>query len=291
MDTTDEVEVVSESASDTSQNVTVYGRNAAGELVNEQIDLTGQTPAAGLIAFERLLKAVKSAICAGTVAVMHTVNETSGTAQGGGTDYITLAAGASAVDNAYQFMVIRITGGTGINQIREVVEYNGTTKQADVRDWSTGPDATSVYEIAVGMVMDKSPNEIDECRRPFYDVAADPPGGIDKDYYDKIFVYNQHPTLALTNAKIDEVVEGGYAKVEFALESSLDGLGTNGAGNNRQVAPSAGIGPFNSNVKDVANSGNFSPESGQGLWLHLDLAAGDAADNTYYKLKVSGQST
>ena len=236
------------------------------------------------------MKAIKDATCAGAVAAMSTTNEHADTAQGGGSNYITLAAGASAVDDEYLGKLVRTTGGTGANQIGECVKYDGTTKRFYVRGWTgDDPDNTTTYEVADGVVFEKTPNEIDEVRRVCYDAAAEAAGGSDKFNYEKVFVYNQHATLALTNAQIAEVAEGIHAVVDFDLESTLDGSDDNGAGNNREVAP--GGYTFDSNAKDVANSGNFSPVSGQGLWLRLDLDAGDAAQNSFWKPRVTGQST
>lgn len=72
----------------------------------------------------------------------------SGTAQAGAASTITLAAGASAVDDAYRGMRIRTTGGTGSGQNRVVSTYNGTTKVATVSEaWTTPPDNTTTYSI------------------------------------------------------------------------------------------------------------------------------------------------
>lgn len=82
--------------------------------------------------------------------------DVTGTAQAGATSTITLAAGASAVDNFYQGQVIEITGGTGAGQKRIIASYVGSTKVATVSpSWTTAlngvagttPDATSVYAI------------------------------------------------------------------------------------------------------------------------------------------------
>lgn len=71
-----------------------------------------------------------------------------GTATAGGAATITLAAGASAVDNTYNNMSVTITGGTGAGQMRVVSGYVGATKVATVfLAWTTPPDATSVYSI------------------------------------------------------------------------------------------------------------------------------------------------
>lgn len=71
-----------------------------------------------------------------------------GTAQAGGASTITLAAGASAVDDAYNNMTVRITGGTGSGQERKISDYVGATKVATVSvAWTTAPDATSTYSV------------------------------------------------------------------------------------------------------------------------------------------------
>ena len=67
---TDEIEILSDDSGDTTQTITVHGRNAAGELVNDVATLNGV--AVVLIAgtaFERVLKIIKSASTTGTVTV------------------------------------------------------------------------------------------------------------------------------------------------------------------------------------------------------------------------------
>lgn len=70
------------------------------------------------------------------------------TAAAGGASSITLAAGASATNDAYNGRFISITGGTGSGQTRVISDYVGSTKVATVGvAWATVPDATSVYSI------------------------------------------------------------------------------------------------------------------------------------------------
>lgn len=72
-----------------------------------------------------------------------------GTAQAGAAGSVTLAAGASAVDNFYNGMRISLTGGTGSGQSALILDYNGTTKVATTGPaWTVNPDATSTYSIA-----------------------------------------------------------------------------------------------------------------------------------------------
>lgn len=74
-----------------------------------------------------------------------------GTAQSGSTsNTIKLAAAASATDDAYNGMYVTITGGTGSGQVRYITDYVGSTKVATVNsNWTTTPDATSTYSLAV----------------------------------------------------------------------------------------------------------------------------------------------
>jgi hypothetical protein len=73
----------------------------------------------------------------------------SGTAQGGTTGTITLAAASSTISNYYKGMQLAITGGTGAGQVREIVSYDGTTKVVSVgtKTFAVTPDATSTYDI------------------------------------------------------------------------------------------------------------------------------------------------
>ncbi len=75
---------------------------------------------------------------------------TSGLAQAGAATTITLAAGESAIDDFFNFALIGINGGTGENQIRIIVDYDGTTKIATLdRAWLVNPNATSEYVIGL----------------------------------------------------------------------------------------------------------------------------------------------
>lgn len=72
----------------------------------------------------------------------------SGTAQAGGSNTITLDAGAGSTDNVYANALVSVTGGTGVGQVRSVVSYNGTTKVATVdHTWVRVPDNTSTFDL------------------------------------------------------------------------------------------------------------------------------------------------
>jgi hypothetical protein len=78
---------------------------------------------------------------------------TSGTAQAGAAGTITLASGASALDDCYNGCIVKTTGGTGgaagARQARVVMDYNGTTKVATIgpNNWETNPANDTTYEV------------------------------------------------------------------------------------------------------------------------------------------------
>ncbi|MEW6330468.1 MAG: PilC/PilY family type IV pilus protein, partial [Pseudomonadota bacterium] len=72
-----------------------------------------------------------------------------GTAQGGGSNTITLSSGSSSTDNFYAGMLITITGGSGSGEESIISSYDGSTKVATVSSaWIAIPDATSTYEMS-----------------------------------------------------------------------------------------------------------------------------------------------
>ena len=72
----------------------------------------------------------------------------SGTLQSGGTTTVRLAAGASAVDDFYNTMTLRSTGGTGSGQERKITDYVGATRDATVSvAFSPALDGTTTYDV------------------------------------------------------------------------------------------------------------------------------------------------
>ena len=234
-----------------------------------------------------LIRAVKSATCAGAVAVQGQSAEHSGTSTAGTTSQITLQNTASAVDQAYRGMILRTTGGTGPNQIVEVLDYIGATKVAIVGPaFAVAPDTDTTYTVCKGFFLEKSPNEILDIYRPCAQAYSALPGGAAKKYYEKFFWWNNHASLALTESTISEDSDPD-AVWAFALEAALDGVTTNGGGNNRQVAPA---GTFNSTAKNVANSQSLTAQTAQPGWLELSVAEDLAALKTSCRLKLSGKT-
>lgn len=127
------------------------------------------------------VKRFQSANDSGTGDVVADTATATGTAQAGTSTSITLAAGASAVDDFYNGWWIEITAGTGASQVRRIKAYNGTSKVATIYttadqtgllgnpspveglNFTTTPDNTSVYDLHdcfyIASVWDESANE------------------------------------------------------------------------------------------------------------------------------------
>lgn len=72
----------------------------------------------------------------------------SGTAQGGGSDTITLAAATGSVADQFKNWLVKITGGAGEGQLRLVISFDESSQECEVsEDWDTVPDSTSEYEM------------------------------------------------------------------------------------------------------------------------------------------------
>lgn len=100
-------------------------------------------------ATDALAAAASGGLVAADVAAALVAMNLGGTAQAGASGTITLASGASAVDDAYNGRIITIVAGTGAGQApRLISDYVGSTKVATVTpNWVTQPDNTSVYLI------------------------------------------------------------------------------------------------------------------------------------------------
>jgi len=74
------------------------------------------------------------------------VNE--GLAQAGAAGTITLNALASSSNDAYNHQIVFLRSGTGEDQVRSIIDYNGTTKVATLSEnWAVNPDSTTGYVI------------------------------------------------------------------------------------------------------------------------------------------------
>lgn len=325
------LDVVSSSASDTATKIQVMGRDASGTLQTPAaVTLTGTTLIASTFggqSFERLEAGVitggaiagltnpgGTAAVGDVAAIAHTRTISAHTAQVGSANasgttppLMKLQSGDGATVGALAFngvgLVIRITGGTGANQIRYIAApYASGAYGADVvavnRDWGTVPDATSTYDIAPGFLFDILPNPVTAITRLFATAQADVPGGSSRTFYEKVFALNTNSTIALTSAALqvasDSPALPGTALLDLALCSALNDTAT---ATNRQTAPS-GTGGFvtqPSAINVIASPGSL-PAGGvaadaQGMWLRLTLPAGTTAYKGAANLRATGSTT
>lgn len=102
-----------------------------------------------------------------------TAADETGTAQAGAVGSITLAAGASAIDDNYIGMILNTTGGTGPNQTVVISDYDGTTKVATVYpDFATAPDITTTYNIFANALYAPASTSLENVTAFLYDNAA-----------------------------------------------------------------------------------------------------------------------
>jgi hypothetical protein len=124
------------------------GQLIAGQkvTVSMEVELAGSGTAGSAPAYGPLLRA-----CG--LAEVLTAAAVTGSATAGSTTSITLAAGASSVDGAYNGMSISLTSGTGSGQTGTIIGYVGSTKVATVAvPWTTSPAAATGYSISANVV-------------------------------------------------------------------------------------------------------------------------------------------
>lgn len=153
------------------------------------------------------------------------------------------------------------------------VKSTTTTGTVTIRKSSAG--ATIVTQEAAVVL----------AQMPHYNPLIDQ--SVEKYYYEKVFVKNNHGSLALSSAQVILIADP-QSCITFALESSLNGTGSNGASNNRQVAPAGFV--FDATSKQVANSGVLTAGSAQGIWIKKTLAAAKSPFDDTYTLRLVGIS-
>jgi hypothetical protein len=200
-----------------------------------------------------------------------------------------------------QTLDITYRTGAGVSAT-ELQTLNGATVVAYVASMERilkAVASTSVHgqitirKASAGTNLATLPNGVIQVRRPFF--KAEAPTAGTKSYYDKIFIKNNHGTLALLGASILESADPS-ALITFALDGvdaacPLSLNVNNGAGNDRNTPPSARVSTFSSATKTARNSGDINPGSAQGVWLRLLLTNTDAATKTSYTLQTEGGTT
>ena len=224
---------------------------------------------------------------------------TEANAVNGGSD--TLEVISDAAGDTTQ--TVTVTGRLASGAIdSEAFSLNGTTQVAGAKSFArilkVVINAAHTGNVTVRAASDNATiviieSGVLEVRRLFYNAAAEASGGSSKDVYEKIFVKNNNATLALLGATFAEQADP-TALIEFALEDAVNDTGSVA---NRLTAPVAGdlaSGGFSSTSKLLstidAATADLAATAAIGIWVKITLAAGAAANNSTWTLRVSGTS-
>lgn len=286
----DTVKICSDSASDTTQTVTLTGRIAANDKIEDSATLNGTTPVAltGATSYAIVLKAIKSATSVGHVAWYYNTATHSGAAVSGGTDFIELDAGASGTERAYTSMVIKITSGSASGDIRRVHFYDHAAKKVTPHaPFSAAVAGSDTFEIYRGGVFrnETGTNETEQLKlvRINYDAESNDVGGGAKDVFEEGYVKNCNAggdSSTATNVKISELVDPS-GRFTFGLAGSL---GDTGTFTNRLTAP-GGI-TFNGDEKTIPSSGNLAAGAKCAVYFKQSIPEGAAKINSNLVMQV-----
>ncbi len=199
-------------------------------------------------------------------------------------------------------VIIRITSGPGINQLRMITAPYaagtagyGTDLVAINRDWATIPTSSATYDLAYGFLFDILPNPVTAITRMFATTAADVPGGAQRIYYEKVFAYNSHGTTSLLTATVQIFSESGALPSGATLDLATgSGYNDNVTIANRQTTPTGTAGfvvqPSAINFPGSQNLAIGSVGS-LALWPRLTLNAGTATYQGAADFRIQGNTT
>lgn len=198
-----------------------------------------------------------------------------------------------ATDNATIWAYGRDAGGVIVSGVHTLVGNaisSGTvTFERIMKIVSTAGSKNGTVTVSgqtTGTLLVLIESGVTELRRAFWNVSADAAGGSSRDFYEKIFVKNNHATLALLSGTIKESGDS-TTYVTFALESGMN--------TNTSVATRLNVGPdnctaFDNNDKALPYT-NLLAGSGAPVWMKLSLAAGTPANKGTWTLNITGSST
>lgn len=121
----------------------------------------------------------------------------------------------------------------------------------------------------------------------FRKAASDP--SVVKNYYTKVFLKNNHATLALLSAKVRQSADPA-ARITHLLAAAVNDTATVA---NRVTAPAIADtqdpDTFDDTEKSVPGT-DLAATAAIGVWLRLQLPAADAPHRTTYTIELAGQS-
>lgn len=319
----DTLDVVSSSASDTATSISYVIVDQYGVMQTVTEVLTGTTPVAGAQLASSLDAAAISGGAIGSIATVsgsaavgdvalygHTPALSASTAQAGSANasgttpaLIKLKAGDGAKVSVGQ--IIRITSGTGANQLRRIIDATsyGTDIVAVNRNWDTIPDATSVYNVVNGMLFDIGPNPIRARTRLFATSYSAALGGSVNVFYEKLFIVNNNTGTAFTpqgsNSGVGISIGGaspslpGGTLLDMGISASV---GDSLTIPNRKTAPSGIAFVTQPATIFIPSPGILSPGAAPntanaiGIWLRYTLPAGAQPYRGSFSINFTGST-
>lgn len=186
------------------------------------------------------------------------------------------SAGGSIINEVFNLNGTTVqNGATTFDRILKIVINASHSGTVTVRKAS---DNTTIAAIETGVL---------QVRKPFYNVSSDASGGSSRDFYEKVFIKNNHGTLSLLSAVVSENADPA-GLITFDLEDAVND--NNSTASRLNTAPTGMLGSFNSSNKNVPGT-DLAAASRIGVWLKLTLAAGEAATVSTYTLRIAGSST
>jgi hypothetical protein len=117
----DTVEVLSSAGGDTTQTVTVYGRNSAGSIVTDALSLNGTNVVAGAVTFERILKIVVNAAHTGTITVRKATGDTT---------IVAIESGVLTIRRPFYNVSADVSGGSSRDYYEKMFVKNNNASNA-----------------------------------------------------------------------------------------------------------------------------------------------------------------
>lgn len=296
----DTIDLVSDDAGDTDQVYTLYGYDASGSKVTEDISANGLSTVNGAQTFERVTKIDKKSgsALAGTITfTRHT----------GGSTIVTMESAADAAAGSEIDEIRTPFYGIASDPDNAKVAYekvffrnnNGTITLTDaVIRLMDGPEDSATYDTTVDQNSDSGTSTLYVASTVGItagDSIVINHGGA-RNEVQEVQTVNAGVSLTLvdtlkyshTAAQADVVRK---CKAEFELEEELDGSDTS---TDRVTQPAGYAGyTWNAREKTVRGAGgtqNHTAGAVQGIWLQISLAAGDDPVKTSIEVRESGNT-
>ena len=133
------LKISSSASGDTSQTLTITGRDSSGAIVTDALSLNGTSTVTGTKSYERVLKIVLSGTCAGTVTVIDS--------EGSPNTVVAIEAGVTTIRRPFYNVSADATGGSPRNFYEKIFVKNTNATNAllsaSIVEASDGTEAVS----------------------------------------------------------------------------------------------------------------------------------------------------